>query len=319
MKPSFYEIVDKEIQLALPDDWEKITSEKLLGQGPYKIRHAFNLRPIDGQSKLTHLLALPLSVKLNKTVKSQLIHLRDYILSEDHMLVVINEEKKAGSLGDTGIFIEEQLLVSSRNFLWLRCSRDQYHKTCLDGHKFEDLSLVIRDLWRGALRYQGPEAGTQNVNLELMRKSCSDCNTDIKVVTGIVFPNRQLSSWNNYDWQYYDQLVSLSDLGPEITPIIQKEVDQLREKHPSLTPVGFQYSDETEGIYFASSCPHCKALLGHFDIEDERMAHLFSLDSRINGYLEYYSFSLKVDHELLAALRNGGEACVHTCYSGWER
>jgi hypothetical protein len=319
VKPAFYDIVDNEIQLAIPTTWTTIPSEKLLGTEPCKIRHAFNSCKIDGKTRLINILVLPLSFKLSTTTENQLIRLRDYILSKDCMLVVINEEERSGSLGDTGVFIDEVLLTWSPNFLWLKCAEDKNYRTNATGLDFEEISSVIHDLWKGTLRYEGPHPGLQKVNLELMHGSCWKCKSCIKIVTGIAFPDRQLSSWNNFDWQYYNQLIPLSELGTGHQKDIQHIVDQLRENTPSITPVGARYSHAAAEIYFAAICPNCSSLQGEFHVQDARMDFLHSLDSRINGELEYHSFPIMVDHSLLASLGNGGEVCAHACNLGWIR
>jgi hypothetical protein len=319
MDPAFYDIVDQEVQLAIPATWKKVPPEKLLGSDPCKIRHAFNSCKIDGETKLINILVLPLSFKLSTNNENQLIRLRDFILSKDCMLVVINEEKRSDSLGDTGVFIDEVLLTCSPNFLWLRSAKDENYMTNATGLGLEDLSSVIHDLWKGMLRYEGPQPGLQKVNLELMRRICWKCKSPIRIVTGITFPNRQLSSWNNFDWQYYNQLIPLSEMRTENQKDIQHFVDLLREDDPSITPVGARFSQEAAEIYFAAICPNCSALQGEFHVQDARMDCLLSLENRINGQLEYHSFPMKVDHTLLAALCTGGEACDHACSLGWIR
>jgi hypothetical protein len=316
---AFYDIVDQEIQLAIPATWKKVPSEKLLGNEPCKIRHAFNSCKVSGETKLINIIVVPLSFKLSATTENQLVRLRDYILSKDSMLVVINEEKRSDSLGDTGVFIEEVLLTCSPNFLWLTCAEDKNYRTNATGLDFEDLSSVIHDLWKGTLRYEGPQPGLQKVNLELMHRNCWKCNCCIKIVTGIAFPNRQLSSWNNFDWQYYNQIIPLSEIGTQYQKDIQKFVDRLRENESSITPVGARYSQNAAEIYFAAICPLCSSLQGEFHVQDARMDFLFSLDSRITGQLEYHSFPMVVDHGLLTTLGNGGEACDHACGLGWIR
>lgn len=89
--------------------------------------------------------------------------------------------------------------------------------------------------------------------------------------------------------------------------------------NPLITPVGNRYSQTVQEIYFAASCPYCKALRGDFHVLDDRMRYLHSLDSRSSGQLEYHPIMLRDDDKLLSALREGAEFCPHACGMGWER
>jgi len=319
MISNFYNIVDDEVKIALPPDWKRIPPGKLLGKEPYKIRHAFHSSQVDGKSKLINILVLPMSLRLDGNIESQLIKLRDYILSRDCLLIVINEEQEAGSLADTGQFIEENLFIDNPNFLWIICSRGNGYKTSIEWKVFEDLNTVIHDLWNGTLRYAGPKIGLQQVNLELMQDECWKCNKIMKTVTGIVFPNKQLRHWNNVDWLYYNQLLPLSKLDSNNIQLIQQYVAQLRMRDAIITPLGNRYSHTVQESYFAASCPHCHVLRGDFHVGNYRMQFLHSLESRINGHLEYHSIKLEIDQELINTLRDGYESCDHTCGIGWDR
>lgn len=304
---------------SLPSTWKRIPTEKLLGRGPCKIRHAFHSAPIYGKSKLINLLVLPLSLEVDDRLEDQLIKLRDYILSSECMLVVISEEEQSRLLADMGQFIEDCLLIDSSDFLWITCSRDQGYKTMIDSEAFEDLHTVIYDLWKGILRYDGPTIGLQQVNLELMQDECWKCHKPMMTVTGLVFPNVQLERWDNADWLYYNQLLPLSDLKGDNARSIQQFVDLIRTVDTTITPVGNRYSNTEQASYTAASCPHCKALRGDFHVADYRMQYLHSLESRIDGHLKYYSISLRIDQELIESLMNGCEFCDHTCACGWKR
>lgn len=168
MPVNFTSFVDNEIQKALPSECKRIPPDKLLGKEPYKIRHAFHTLGIGERSKLVNILVLPMSLTLNEYVEKQIIKLRDYILSRNCMLIVINEDVHANASGNTGIFIEDDLLVDCPEFLWLKCSLEKNHKSSLDYTVFEDLHEVIRSIWLGEIGYAGPKTGLQQVNLELM-------------------------------------------------------------------------------------------------------------------------------------------------------
>ena len=319
MPANFYSFVDSEIQKALPPECKRISPDKLLGKEPYKIRHAFHTLGIGERSRLVNILVLPMALTLDEYMEAQIIKLRDYILSKNCLLIVINEDTHANSLGNTGVFIEEDLLVDCSEFLWLQCSLEKNHKTSLDSTIFEDLSGVIRSIWLGEIGYIGPKMGLQQVNLELMEDQCWSCKRVMKTVSGIVFPNRQLERWNNGDWLYYNQLLPLSKITGYNAGAIAEYVGGLRKKDATITPVGDRYSKTIRATYVAASCPYCNALRGDFHVGDYRTQFLHSLDSRREGCLEYHSISLRVDQEMIVALQSGYEGCDHTCGMGWER
>lgn len=319
MKNNFYQFVDQQVEKAIPATWKKIPTEKLPGKGSFKISHAFHSSPLYGRSRLINLLVLPLSLEINEGSEDQLIELRDYILSKDATLVVISEEKKSGALGDTGQFIDECLQINSAGFLWIVCGRDQHYRTRIGSDVFEDLHIVIHDLWQGALYYDGPSAGLQQVNLELMQDVCWKCHKPMITVTGLVFPNTQLPRWGNPDWLYYNTLLPLAELNGENARSIEQFVHLLRKADTTITPVKYRHSRTREESYFMASCPHCKAKRGDFYVEDDRLQYLHSLESRITGHLKYFSISLNIDQESIDLLMDGYEGCDHTCICGWRR
>jgi hypothetical protein len=317
MPTNFYDFVDSEVAKALPSEVRRIAPDKLLGEDPCRIRHAFHSSPINDKSRLVNLLALPASFQLSGYIEDRLFKLRDHLLSKNWLLVVIFEDAKASN--DLGIFIEEQLSVESPGFLWLRCDFDKKYKTTLDYEGYEDLHSVIHDLWKGIVGYAGPTVGEQLVNLELMEDVCSNCHQLMKTVTGIVFPNKSLRRWDNPDWAYFLQLLPLSALDGENARDIRQQVDRLRLANPLITPVGVRYSRTMEGNHLAAICPHCQTPRGDFHVLDYRMRYLHSLDSRLSGQLEYHSITIQVDRALISTLRNGVEGCPHTCRMGWQR
>ncbi len=235
------------------------------------------------------------------------------------MLIVISEEEHAGSLWDIGIFIEDHLFVNSPHFLWLICSRDKEYKTILDMEPFEDLHTVLRDLLEGHVYYDGPKAGLQPVNLELMQDQCPECDKPMTTVTGLVFPDQQLKRWDNEEWQYYNHLLSLDEIKGKNAISIQDFVNLLRKVDPLITPVEKRYSPMHQEYLTAASCPHCNALRDDFDVTGYRGRYLHSFESRILHQLQYYSISLKIDQKLINALMDGFEGCYHVCLNGWTR
>jgi hypothetical protein len=319
MKNNFYSFVDNEIQKALPPSWKRVPKEELLGKSSCKIRQAFHSAPIYGKSRLINILTLPLSLELNDLIEFRLLELRDCILASGCMLVVISEEEHANQLADMGIFIDDHLLINSPDFLWITCNRDHGYKTTVASEIFEDLHTIIHDLWKGVLRYNGPTAGLQQVNLELMQDGCPKCRKPITTVTGLVFPDVQLEHWDNADWLYYNQLLPLFNITGETARSIQQFVTLLRKVDTTITPIRKRYCHMEQTNYTAAICPYCKAPRGDFDVAEDRMQYLHSLESRITGHLKYYSISLNIDQELIDSLTDGFECCPHTLPIGWER
>jgi hypothetical protein len=66
----------------------------------------------------------------------------------------------------------------------------------------EPLAGALRDLWSGALFYEGPREGLQIVGVEVMQDGCRRCQMTLGTVTGIVFPDRQVADWSSPDWTY---------------------------------------------------------------------------------------------------------------------
>jgi hypothetical protein len=297
----------------------RVQKEKLLCVGHNRLLQTVHSALTFGPQKPIHILTLPLSLQLDDFFMDQLLQLRNRILSKGCMLVVIGEEEQAGILGHMGIFTEDLLFVNSPHFLWLISSRDKEYKTILDREPFEDLHMVLRDLLEGHVYYDGPKPGLQPVNLELMQDHCPKCDKPMTTVTGLVFPNQQLKRWDNEEWQYYNQLLSLDELNGKNAIAVQEFVNLLRKVDPLITPVEKRYSPLHQKYHTAAGCPHCNALRDDFDVIDYRMRYLHSFESRISHQLQYYSVSLEIDQKLINALMNGFDGCYHVCLNGWTR
>ncbi len=316
---NFNDVIDSEIRKSIPGNWKLTGGEKLLGKEPCKIRYAFNSSIIDGKSQLINILVLDKDFILNDKIENQIINLKNYIISEDSILIVICEQESTDYIDDIKCFVSEMTDYDSQNFYSIFCYLDKDFKTTINGDNFEDLNLVIRDIWSGNLRFLGPKTGIQNVNIEIMADKCWKCNKTMKTVTGIVFPNKQFENWDNFDWLYYNQLVSLSTFNSKQAQIIKDFADKLRINDDSITPVEYRYSNMTQSKYWAAVCPYCKSLRGNYYVMDYRMEYLHDLESRINKDLQYYSVELNVDNKLIETLNDGYDLCPHTCFTGWDR
>lgn len=316
---NFYQFVDKEVEKALPTGSKRIATDKLLGREPIRIGHAFQTMPANGKPKLVNILVLPPELHLTQQIEEQIIKLQNYILSKDCVLLVIQVEEEKNTLGDIGGFIEDSMAINSPNLLWLRSIVKMNYQASVTYDQYEDLSAIIHDVWNGSLNYKGPIPGYQKVNIELIEDECWSCHATMKTVTGIVFPDKQLNDWDNFDWKYYNQLFPLSKIEGKNAQILYNFIETLRAKDEAVTPVGDRYSRTIKVSYLAASCPSCAALRGDFYVNDYRMQFLHSLNSRLDGGLQYYSIGLFIDQAMLDKLATGYEGCDHTTGPGWER
>ena len=319
----FYQYVDHEIEKALPTTCKRIASDKLLGKAPTNIRHAFMSAGKNGKAKLINVLVLSPDLDIDDShLTDRLIKLRDYILSKDCMLVVIYPEEDNRSIDDLGVFIDEELVSNGPNFLVIRCIVELGYKAEIEFERFDTVKDIISDLWEEKLVYKGPTIGSQHVNIELMADSCWKCGIDMSTVTGIVFPDKQMSNWDNGYWRYYNRLVQLSELEGEVAEELQSVVENLRQNSAEgsrITPVSYRYSKTVSESYFAASCPNCGMLRGDFHVIDKRMDFLHSLESRSNGQLRYHRAILNINQKTINNLGDGSEYCDHTCDIGWSR
>lgn len=149
-------------------------------------------------------------------------------------------------------------MIDCKKLLWKEPYKIKYafHSSIIDGNKYENLSNVIRDIWSGKLRFSGPQIGIQQINLEIMIDKCWKCKNIMKTVSGIVFPNKQLDKWDNEDWLYYNQLVTLSSLNSTQVQDIKNFVCILRMYDDSITLVDFRFSKTAKSKYCGAVCPH---------------------------------------------------------------
>lgn len=318
----FYQYVDGEIEKALPAACKRISPDKLLGEAPINIRYAFFSSGKTGRSKLINVLVLHPDLDIDDdSLTARLIQLRDYILSKDCMLVVIYPEENKKYIDDLGVFIDEELSSGGPNFLLIRCIAELSYRAEIEYERFDTIQGIISDLWEEKLRYKGPVLGRQHVNIELITDSCWKCGVDMYTVSGIVFPDKQLTRWDNDYWRYYNRLIQLSELEGKVSEALTGFIENLRKNSVEgrpITPLGFQYSKTVSETYFAASCPHCGALRGNFYVSELRLDYLHSLESRTNGELRYHQVELDIDQNIINSLNEGGEYCDHTCEMGWS-
>jgi len=313
---SFDEIVNRQIRLVIPyNHFAGVRSSTIPGLDGFTFRTSLENDRYD----LIHVLTLNAAFVLSPVLEERLIAMRDRLESRKELLLVLDEAEAFLAGGDLHEFISESFRIESPYFCALSCYRDRGFQTTIDGENFEDLHRLIRDIWTGRLRFDGPTRGVQQVNIELMKDACWKCQVQMRTLTGLVFPDRQLASWDNDRWLYYNHLVALQGLPDTHALIIQAFAETLRKSDPQVTPISYRYSHTTESSYWAAGCPRCGALRGDFHVQEARMDHLFDLTSRQRGDLQYYPLTLDVDRPLMELLEAGFEGCPHTRIMGWER
>lgn len=315
----FLEMVDNQIRIALRSNCKQIAQDQLIGKQPIKIRYAFYSSPVNGVSKLIHILVLPPALKLHSPFKRRIIRLQDYILSEGWQLVVINQDVEERFHGDTSMFISENLAVNSADMLWINCIQTRNDMAMVIFELYEPIRTILRDLWNGTLHYRGPVTGFQMVNLEIMKDQCQKCGKAMKTVSGVVFPDLILRHLDNTSWKYFNQILLLSKWNGRNAQMIAKFIANLRVEDGSITPVIIHFRRGRQSGIPVACCPYCNAGRREQYLDDDRSRYLFSIQSRLNGELEYYAIELNVDQETLSYLYQGFEANDHTTETGWSR
>ncbi|MCM1723305.1 hypothetical protein [Bacteroides ovatus] len=320
MSLDFENYIDQEIKEALPLGYPMIAVNKLLGKHPYKIRFAFFSKKRSGYDVLINILVLPASIVLDENTESQIIQLRNYILSKRCMLIVIYEYV---DISDLPIFIEECLDLSNPNYLSIRCDRENKFKPIkrelVTDYDYESVRDIIRDIWKGRLVYNGIEVGVRMANIEIIPEICFRCHKTMKVATGIVFPNKKLHFWDNLDWSYFNRIVLIAELDDSEIAQIKPVVEQLRLEEPLVTPIEYRFSQFTQSTYWAAVCPHCNVIKGNHFVEDGLRFVVQDPYSRIRRELEYYSFEMSVSQSLIQKITSGFDGFLGTCYMGWKR
>ena len=187
-------------------------------------------------------------------------------------------------------------------------------------NRTEPLSDVVHDLWSGDLFYRGPCEGVQTVFVEIMRSTCWRCRFSLDVVTGIVFPDREVADGSLPHWAYYQALLQLARIPDPIIPALSAAVEGWRAAGDRrLTVIRWRYSTMVQYAYWAAECTACGAFQGDFPVMEERMQLLDDLDSRRTGILSYRPLHLDVPRRALQELTWGMEVNPHARFLGWYR
>jgi hypothetical protein len=323
MESRFLAAIDAAVEQALPGGWPRVPRQRLPARGSIQARHAFRLAGDGGRAPYLALVALPPFTARSPAVESDLVALIDHVLARGASLLLLYQHED-----DPDGWVRERVDFPHPRFLCLACApSDRAERAERDDEytaaPFNDwpapLSGVIRDLWSGDLVYRGPMEGMQTVGIELMKDRCWRCRAAIDTVTGIVFPDREVSDWSLPDWAYFQQLLELARIPDPLIPAVQAAIDVWRaagDRH--LTVIGWRYSKTVEYAYWAAECTACGAFQGDWPVMEERQLWLGNLESRLTGRLSYRPLRLDVPRQALQELTWGCEVNPHACRLGWR-
>jgi hypothetical protein len=343
MEHRFLSAVDAAVTRALPDGWPRFPRAWLPARGAVRARHAFRLADGTGPAPWLAIVALPQWAASIPATQRDLIALVDQVLARGASLLLLEEHSDAHPDGWT----PEHLDFPHPRFLWLPCipaaealglglgpggggiresearddgpEREQYlAEPCCD--RWEPLAEIIHDLWSGDLFYRGPCEGAQTVGLEIMKSDCWRCRAALEVVTGIVFPDREVGDWSLPDWSYYQGLLALAAIPDALIPALSAAVDSWRaEGDRRLSVIRWRHGKTVQRSYWAAECTACGAFQGDLPVTERRLRWLDDLAARRGGILSYRPLRLDVPRQALQELAWGAEAGPHCRPLGWRR
>jgi hypothetical protein len=356
MHRRFLAAIDAAVDRALPAGWPRLPCHWLPARGSIQARHAFRLATEIGPRPYLVVIAVPPFAARTAAVEGDLVALVDHVLGRGGTLLLLYEHESDpnGWVREHLDFPHPRFLclpcfspdaddiddgadaagvhVDGTNGGTL--GHDGSH-LCNGGvddgnaGEFvaeatsvgaEPLSGVIRDLWSGHLSYDGPWEGVQTVGVEIMKDSCWRCHLPLDIVTGIVFPDREVADWSRCDWTYYQSLLQLARIPDPIIPTLSGAVEAWRAAGDRrLTVIRWRYSKTVGYAYWAAECTACRAFQGDFPMMEERMQLLDDLDSRRTGILSYRPLRLDVPRQALQELTWSMEVNPHACLLGWHR
>jgi hypothetical protein len=334
MESDFLAAVDAAVAQALPADWPRVPHHRLPACGGTRARHAFRRRGGDGPESYLAIVAAPPVEPPSTAVEGELAALVELVLARGAGLLLVYEARSV--LAD---WILDHLAFPHPRLLALACTpnpesvaepsaagvagmadpREPYAvEPTWSGP--EPLSRTLRDLWSGALFYDGPLEGPQTAGVEILRDVCWHCCRRLSTVTGIVFPDREVADWSHPDWRYYQQLAELAALPDSVIAPLSVAVDSWRAAGETrLTPIRWRYSRTVANSSWAAECPGCGAFRGAVPVLAERLPKLASLGSRLTGALSYRPLHLDVPRQLLHDLIWACEITPHARPLGWRR
>jgi hypothetical protein len=338
----FLEAIDAAVEQVLPSGWPRLPREWLPAHGSLRARHAFRLAPGEGGARAAAgpgggteavrapylaIVAAPPFAARTPATQAELAALVDRIIARGASVLLLFEHED-----DPDGWIREHICFPHPRFLGLGCSPPgaadggaadalayTVKPTDTDDHR-ETLAAAIHGLWSGQLRYRGPCEGSQTIGVEIMADECWRCRRAISTVTGIVFPDREVTDWSRLDWAYYRQLLELARIPDAMIPELSAAVDGWRAAGASqVTLIRWRFSNTVSHAYWAAECPFCGNFRGDFFVMEERQGRLHDLEVRRLGVLSYRPLPLDVPREALQELTWGFEISPHSRSFGWYR
>jgi hypothetical protein len=317
MESRLLHAIDEAVERALPAGWPRVPRHRLPACGAVRVRHAFR-RSAAGTGPASYLAVAavpPLGAK--RAPRRDLVALVDDVLSRGASLLLLYDEA-----GDPEGWIHDHVDCPHPRFLSLACAFADDDSCTVEptAGGAEPLAGTLFDLWRGELRYVGPDEGVQTVGLEIMKDECWHCRAALGTVTGLVFPDRPVGDWSAPDWAYFCQPLELATVPDALIPALSAAVDAWRAAGDSgLTLIRWRYSKTVRCSYWAAECPACGAFRGALPVMEARLGWLHDLDSRASGTLSYRPLTLDVSRQALRALDSGFELSPHARPLGWYR
>ena len=297
MERRFLAAIDAAVDRALPAGWPRLPGKWLPARGSVKTRHAFRLANDDRPAPYLAVIAFPPFAVRTAAVERDLVELVDHVLARGATLLLLYEHES-----DPNGWVREHLDFPHPRLLCLPCAPPRSNDGHHDGDDYtaaptynrqEPLSEVIRGLWSGDLFYRGPCEGVQTIFVEIMRATCWRCHFSLDLVTGIVFPECEVTDGSLPHWTYYQALLPLARIPDPIIPALSAAVETWRAAGDRrLTVIRWRYSKTVGYAYWAAECTACGSFQGDFAVMEERLQWLEDLTSRREGILSYRPLQL---------------------------
>jgi hypothetical protein len=314
MSLDFLAAIDAAVEEALPAGWPRVPRQRLPACGGTRARHAFRRLGLEGPGAYLAVAVAPEFAGRSLVVECELAALVELILGRGASVLLLYQAAE-----DPDEWVQDFLSCPHPRLLSLAC-HGAAHEVEPTWAGREPLARAIHDLWCGNLSYDGPCEGPQTTGVEIMRDSCWRCHADLRTVTGLVLPDREVEDWSAPDWIYFQQLIELAAVPDTLIPTLAAAVDGWRDAgEVRLTPIRWRYSRTVQDSYWAAECPACGAFRGAFPVMEERMQHLHDLASRQRGDLSYRPLTLDVPRQLLRDLALGVESNPHCRPYSWRR
>ena len=308
---SFLRAVDAAVDESLPADWPRVPRERLPRHGTVQVRHCFRMARSEQQGEYLAVVAVPRSGAAGssatlKQVSGDLQSLSAYVIERGVLLLMVYEQESLESFDDLGKRVFQTISWPDLRLLAVGCVHDEQGILIVapTAAGSEPLVATIRDLWSGALRYEGPRVGLQTVGVEIMDRVCWRCGRLLATVTGIVVPAGEEVDWTASDLADSQNLLPVDELPASEVRALMQAVDRWRAGgEKQISPIRYRFSHTIGESYWAATCPWCGVLQGAFPVWEERCELLSDGVEK----LRYRELELDLSPELLRVLEAGYE------------